>query len=94
MHAASLHGRHTESELLLSSCSGELCNLQGKKRKAADGYAGEGKAEQLADLLVHLQGLPVFLPFPHAILGVECASAITLSALRLQAPHCLLSFGT
>ncbi|CAK0734650.1 hypothetical protein CVIRNUC_000462 [Coccomyxa viridis] len=31
--------------------------LKGKKRKAADGYAGEGKAEQLADLLVHLQGM-------------------------------------
>ena len=30
--------------------------MQGKKRKAADGYASEGRAEQLADLLVHLQG--------------------------------------
>jgi len=32
--------------------------LQGKKRKAADGYAGEGRAEQLAELLLHLQGVP------------------------------------
>ena len=31
--------------------------VQGKKRKAADGYASEGRAEQLADLLVHLQGV-------------------------------------
>ena len=46
--------------------------MQGKKRKAADGYAGEGKAEQLADLLVHLQGIPVFLPSSHTVSGGIC----------------------